>query len=127
MQAGQRMGQIKAAQGSSGLDVNTGSNVQVRASQQKVTGIELDTIRSNAARTAYNYDVKSTQDIAQANLFKLNAADAMQAGEIKAAGSILGTAGSVSSEWLSGQRMGLWGSSGGGGLGAGTPNLGGIY
>lgn len=120
MQAAQRMGQIKAAQGASGLDVNSGSPQQVQQSQKLITGIDLDTIRTNAAKTAYSFDVQGAFDTAQANLYDMASADALKAGMINGFSSAIGTAGSVSSKWLQGQQMGLWSgpSSSGGGLGS---------
>jgi hypothetical protein len=127
--AGQRMGQIVAAQSSSGLSVSGGSAVQVRQSQQQVTNMDLDQIRSNAAKTAYDYDVASVMAKNQATLYTTAAADASEAGAINIASSVLSTAGSVSSKWLQGSQLGLFGpqpqSSGltvdnnaGGGIGA---------
>lgn len=108
LQAGQRMGAIKAAQASSGLDVNSGSAKQVQTSQQTVTNIDLDTIRSNAAKTAYNFDVQSTFDKAQAGIYTMAGEQASMAGMINIGSTMLGTAGSVSAKWLQGQQMGLW-------------------
>jgi hypothetical protein len=96
------MGLIKATQGSSGTDVNSGSATQVQASQRTVAGIDNAQIRSNAARTAYNYSTQATAYD--------NAAENVKSSEgINLASSILGTTASVSSKWLQGQQMGLWG------------------
>lgn len=111
----QQLGAIRAAQGASGLSVGGGSNAQVQASQKSTTALDLDQIRSNAAKTAYNFDVQSTEDINQAGLYSAASKNAATAGDIGALGSIIGGAGSVSSKWLSGQQQGLWGSAGGGG------------
>lgn len=107
MQAAQRQGQIKVAQGASGLDVNSGSAKQVQNSQKLVTSMDLDQIRSNAAKTAYNFDVQSVNFTNQAQLDTRAAADANTAGEIGAASTLLGSASSVSSKWLQGQQVGL--------------------
>jgi hypothetical protein len=104
----QRIGQIKAAQGSSGLDVGGGSAAAVRAGQHRIAEIDMTTLREGAAKTAYSYDVQSKQYDQQAQLYKMAGADAMQAGRIKAATSILGGVTAVSSEWLQGQKFGLF-------------------
>lgn len=109
LQGGQRMGQIKAAQAASGLDVNSGTAVDVRASQKEWTGIQTAAVRSSAAKTAYNYQVQSVQFGAQAQLDTLAGQNARSAGMIGAASSIVGTASSVSSEWMRGSQLGLWG------------------
>lgn len=103
-----RMGQIKAAQGASGLNVGFGSAVDVRESQKEVSDIDVGTIRSNAARRAYGSYVESKQDEAQAGLYTMSASQAKRAGDIGMLGSFIGAAGSVSSKWLQAQQMGVW-------------------
>jgi hypothetical protein len=110
----QRFGQIRVAQGASGTDVNSGSNKQVQDSQRMLDQMDLTQIRSNAARTAYGYKIEGAMDTAQAGLYDSAASNAITAGGIGAASSILGGASSVSSEWLQGQRVGLFNSSSGG-------------
>lgn len=105
MGAAQQFGKIVTAQASSGLDVNSGSNKQVQDSQRLVTGMDLDQIRSNAAKTAYNFDVQATQDVAQASMDYKSGANQAAAGNINAASSILGTAGSVASKWMQSSQV----------------------
>lgn len=112
IKAGQQMGAIKSAQASSGLDVNSGSAMDVRASQGRLNRLDTDVIRSNAAKTAYNYEIKSTMDNAQAGLYSMAGDNAMSAGLIGAGSSVLGGLGSVSGQWLQGQRVGLWSGTG---------------
>jgi hypothetical protein len=100
LKAGQQMGQIKTAQASSGFDVNSGSNAQVRTSQAHLNSLDTDVIRSNAAKTAYNYTEQASVAGAQAQLYTMAGTNAMAAGEIGFGSSILGGVGSVSSEWL---------------------------
>lgn len=109
MKAAQRGGQIKVAQAASNLDVNSGSAREVQRSQAKITETDLSTIRSNAAKIAYDYDAKATMDENQASLDVMAGKYAKQAGDINMLGSLIGTAGSVSSKWLQGNQMGLWG------------------
>lgn len=112
MQAGQRFGQIKAAQASHGLDINTGSAKDVQDSQKLVTRMDLTQIRSQAAKTAYNYEVQGAGYTAQAGLDTASAANARRAGLVGASSSILGASSAVSSEWLKGAQAGLWGNTG---------------
>jgi hypothetical protein len=114
----QQAGQIKVAQASSGFDVRSGSNLQVQASQQKLAGLDQSIIRSNAAKTAYNYQEQASVAGAQAQVYSAAGANAMEAGAIGAGSSILGGASSVSSMWLQGQRVGMWGNPGGSNSGA---------
>lgn len=109
MKASQQRGQIIADQGASGIAVGAGSSARVVQSQNLVTAMDLTQIRSNAAKVAYDYQVKSTMDTNQATLDVMAGENAKTAGDINAAASILGTVGSVSSKWLSGSQSGLWG------------------
>lgn len=120
MAAGQRQGQIVAAQGASGFNVNSGSNKQVQTSQQTVTGIDLDTIRSNAAKTAYNFNVSAAFDTAQAGADISAGQNARTAADINSFSSILGTAGSVSSQWMKASQLGMAPGGGGGQLFGGS-------
>lgn len=112
LKAGQRLGQEKVALASSNFDLRSGSAQQVISSQQMLDRMDMQTIRSNAAKTAYNYETQATMAGAQADLYSRAGKNAFAAGFIGAGTSILGAASSVSSEWLQGQRVGLWGSSG---------------
>jgi hypothetical protein len=110
MQGRFQAGQIKVGQASSGFDVNSGSNKQVQESQHMITRLDTDIVRSNAAKTAYGFKEQGAVAGAQANLYTMAGDNAMEAGFMNFGTSILGGASSVSSEWLKGQQMGLWGS-----------------
>ena len=116
MQAAQRQGQIVAAQGASGLNVNAGSNRQVQTSQATVTALDLDTIRSNAAKTAYNFNTQAVYDQAQAGIDVMAGQNAAQAGQINAGTSLLSAAGSVSSQWMRASQLGMFPQGGSGNL-----------
>jgi len=118
MEAAQRLGGIRAAQASHGLDIRSGSAAQVQSSQKLVSAMDMATIRSEAAKTAYGYRVQGVQFGAQASLDTMAGKNAMSAGMVGAESSILGGASSVAGQWLQGQRMGLWGSSGSQSMGA---------
>ena len=111
LRASQQMGQIKTAQASAGFDVRSGSDAQVRASQRMLNETDLNMIRSNAAKTAYGFQEQGTIAGAQAQVYDMAGAQSLVAGGMGAGASILGGAASVSSEWLQGQRVGLWGNS----------------
>ncbi len=94
-------------QGASGLDVGSGSAKQVRQDQQQLTRTSETSIRSTAAKTAFNYEVEGAGFTAQAGADSAAGKNAMTAGMIGAASSILGSASSVSSEWLKGSAAWL--------------------
>jgi hypothetical protein len=83
------IGAAKAAQGSSGLDVNSGSAVQVRTTDDMFGQLGAMTIRSNAARAAYGSQVQSEAFTAEAGLDKDAAANALVSGAINATSSLL--------------------------------------
>jgi hypothetical protein len=108
MKAGQQRGAITAAQAASGLDVNTGSAVKVRESQQKITNMDNEQIRSNAAKIAYDYETKAYADENQATLDIMSGKQAKEASKFKVLESVIGTVSGVSSKWQQGQTTGLW-------------------
>ena len=110
IKAGQQMGQIKASQASAGFDVTQGSDAQVRASQRTLNTLDTSIIRSNAAKTAYNYEVQGTIAGAQASMYSAASKNALEAGFIGAGSSVLGGVSSVSQQWLKGNQTDLWGS-----------------
>jgi len=108
MKGAQELGHIKAGQAASGFDVNKGSNVDVQVSQRKVTQMDMDQIRANASKVAYDYNVKSVEDINQAGLYTMASSNASQAGNLALTSSLVSTAGSVADKWLSSQQSGLF-------------------
>lgn len=110
LKAGQQFGQIRAAQGASNIDVNSGSAAEVQRSQRQLTQMDIGQIRQNAAKNAYDYQVKGVMDIDQSKLYTAAGENAEKAGYIGAASSILGSVSSVSSKWIQGSSAGLWGS-----------------
>lgn len=90
-----RTGAIAAAQGASGVDVNSGSAVNVRASQAELGELNALNIRSNAMRQAYGYETQSTSYTGQAGLDRAQAKDEKIGGYMSGAGSFLGGVGSA--------------------------------
>ena len=101
-------GAILAGQAASNIDVNSGSAADVQRSQKTITAMDLTQIRSNAAKTAYDYSVKSVMDTNQASLDVMAGQNAKTSGDISAMSSILGSVSSVSSKWLQGSQQGLF-------------------
>lgn len=107
MQASQRMGNIRAAQGSSGVEATSGSAKEVQDSQRMVTSMDLGTIRENAWRRAYAYNVEATSYANQAKLYRQAGIQSLFAGGIDAAKSFIGSSASVADKWYQGQQVGL--------------------
>ncbi len=140
MESRYELGVAKAAQGASGIDVNSGSSQRVRESMIEIGQYNEAMIRSNAAKIAYGYEVQATQAHAEAaihdmtsSLDKAQAANATTAagitraalpleqqamglaaetGKLGAEASLISAAGSVASKWMQGSFLGMSGMGG---------------
>lgn len=109
------IGQIRASQGAGGLDVNTGSNADVRMSQLEAGEENMALLRGNAARTAYGYEVQAYSDTQQAtwdttasSYYRSAASLAQQAGDVNATASILGGLGKGATGALGAYKSGIF-------------------
>lgn len=92
-------GRIKAAQAASGLDINTGSAVDVQESDAEKSQLDTETVMSNAELQAYGYRSQGTGFDAQAGLNRAAADQAPVAAAFSASGGLLSSASSVGSKW----------------------------
>ena len=90
-----RIAATLANQGASGVDVNTGSDVNVRESEAKLGMLNALTIRSNAAKSAYGYQTQSVSDTGQAALLKSQQGSDILGGYLSGASNVLGGIGSA--------------------------------
>lgn len=117
-----QVGSIKAGQAAGGIDVNSGSAVDVQSSAAQLGELNAITIRSNAARTAYGYQTQAAGYGDQSALDTMEAQNSQTAGEIGASSTILGGLSSASSNWSKYQTQA------GNTMTAGTPtDFNGIY
>lgn len=112
LKARAQMGDIKAKQAASSLDVNAGSPADVRESQEGINSFNEMMIRSNASKQSYGFKVEAMNQEAQKGIYKMAGDRAETAGEIGAAGSIVGAAGSVADKWYKFGTAGISGYSG---------------
>lgn len=110
MKTAQQVGAIRAAQSGSNLDINSGTVAQVRESQHDIGIHDQETIRANAARAAYGYEIEAVKYKTEQGMNLTAAKQSKRAGTIDAIASLLGTAGSVSGKWMQGSQAGMWGS-----------------
>jgi hypothetical protein len=103
-----QIGATRAQQGASGLDVNSGTNVSVRASEAEIGSEDQALIRSNASKAAYGDEVIAMQDTAQSSMDQMAASNSQTAGVLGAFTSILGAGGKFGSQFTQGQNQGLW-------------------
>lgn len=89
-----KIGATLAGQGASGIDVNSGSSVDVRESESKLGMLDAMTIRSNAARQAYGFQTQAVGDQAQSQLYKSQQKSDQLGGYLNAGATVLGGVGS---------------------------------
>lgn len=92
-------GQTVANQAGSGIDVNSGSAVDVQASEAELGQLDAMTIRSNATKEAYGYQVQEVNDKSQANLDVFEGKNAKKASYIAATSTLLGGASDASTSY----------------------------
>lgn len=109
MKTQQVLGRQKAAMAANGLDISSGSPVDILSDTARFGEYDALTIRSNAEREAYGYRTQAAQYGAEAKMAK-------RSGYLNAAGSLLTGASKVGSQFS--------GMSGGSAFGSyGTPAL----
>lgn len=101
LKVGQIIGSQKAAQGASGLDVNTGSAVDVRASAAQTGRLDELTILNNAANKALGLRAEAALETQKAD-------NAITEGMFGAGTSLLSAATSVSDKWLTYKNKGVF-------------------
>lgn len=93
------VGAITANQGASGVDIGSGSATDVRSSARELGELDALTIRSNAAREAYGYQVQGKNQEAQGTLDIFEGKAAKAASYVNAGSTFLGAAGQATSEY----------------------------
>jgi hypothetical protein len=92
-------GKLKTAQAASGVDVNTGSAVDVRVSQREIEKLDTNTVLNNSLLTRYGYRAQASNFAAEAALDEAKGDSAMLGATIGATGSLLSNASALGSKW----------------------------
>lgn len=103
------VGAIKAAQAANSVDVNSGSNVRVVGSAGKLGKADELTIRANAARAAYGYQLNANLEDVEAEEAKKAAGIDASAAMLQGIGSLVG--GAISAFTSFGGATGSYGGS----------------
>jgi hypothetical protein len=104
------VGTTRAGMAAGNVDINSGSGARVVSSETAIGQENEATIRANAAKRAYGFEVKAAGDTATAGAMDVAATTSIESGDIGAISSVIGAAGSVSSKWLqAGQVFGATG------------------
>jgi hypothetical protein len=109
----QRESMVRAAAGGAGLDPNASGSSPLRLQSDTAMLGEQDalTIRNNAQRAAYGYQVQGLNYASQAQLDEMGASSAARAGTLGIWSSIIGGASSVSDKWWRYKQAGIGSSS----------------
>jgi hypothetical protein len=84
------VGALKASEAAAGVDVNSGSAVDVRSSARDLGELSAITVQSNAAREAYGYRTQAVGFENQGTLDATESENDTAAGEIGATTSLIG-------------------------------------
>jgi hypothetical protein len=98
MKGAENLGKIKTAQAASGIDVNSGSALNVQTGAREASKLDTETVLSNAELQAYGYRTAAMGYEATAGLESTEAEEAPIAGAISGAGGLLSGASSVGSK-----------------------------
>jgi hypothetical protein len=90
MKSAANVGSIKAAQGASGIDVNSGSALNVQSSAREMGQLATETTMNNAQERAWGYRVQASNDVAQAEMDQMTGKNQIAAGETAQAVDELG-------------------------------------
>lgn len=97
-----KLGVLKVGQATSGVNVNTGTAVNVQAGERETNQLDTETVLANADLKAYGYRTATTGFEAESELAKAKGTQAEEAGYIGATGSLLSAASSVGGKWTGG-------------------------
>lgn len=85
-------GALKVAQAAGGVDVNTGTAVDVQAGERETNVLDTETVMQNADLKAYGYRVQGENFTAESELDTAQASEAVPAAALKAGGGLLSSA-----------------------------------
>ena len=108
MKAAQQLGLITAGQAASGIDVNSGTAKDVRTSQLEEAQTTEGTIRGDAARRAYGYQVQGLNFAQEGVLDTSSAGFAKDQETYDVASSLLGAGSSVADKWMTFKKAGVF-------------------
>lgn len=102
------LGTQLVTQAANGLDVNSGTNLNVRQSAADLGHLDTLTIINNAAKQSAGFRAQGTNFTAESDLQTSAGKFAQEAGNINIATSLLGGASSVSDKWLNYKSKGIF-------------------
>ena len=116
-------GALKVAQASGGVDVDTGTAVDVQAGERETNVLDTETVMQNADLKAYGYRVQGENFTAQSQLDTAEASEAVPAATLKAGGGLLSSASALGPKFANFNWSGGGGTTDADALAAGTAPL----
>lgn len=107
MKGAAKSASVKAGLAANGVDVNSGSAVDVEAGERETNELDTETVFNNAELQAYGYTTQANNDEAQAQQDQTGAI-------FGAAGSLLSNASSIGGKWGQPSTASASGAGGGG-------------
>jgi hypothetical protein len=95
-------------QAANGLDIGSGTNVNIRQSAEDLGHLDTLTILNNAAKNAAGFKAQGMNFTAESALDTSAAENAKTAGEFSVASSLLGGASSFASKWVGYSQKGVF-------------------
>ncbi len=106
MKGAEDVAKVRNTMATNGIDVNTGSAVNVQQSAREIEKLDTETAMNNAQLQAYGYRTQATNYEAESGLEKKKAASALvgadyaaEGAELNATAGMLSTASSLGSKW----------------------------
>lgn len=106
-QTSQMIGAQRAAMAANGVQLDSGSPLRLQEDTAKLGNVDALTIRNNAAREAYGYQLQGVSYGQQAQLDEATASNAVTAGNLNMFSSIIGGAASLGSKWTTFKTSGV--------------------
>lgn len=97
-----RMAGIKTGQAAAGLNVNTGTPVDVQVGQREINQLDTETVLNNAELHAYGYRTQAMNFDAEERAQRAKADNAVPASLLKAGGGLLANASALGGKWTTG-------------------------
>lgn len=102
MKGAEKSAKVKSGQAANGIDVNTGSAVDVQASQRGTDEFDSQNVLQDAELNAYGYRTQATSFQAESALDKEKADTAVPGALLSAGGGLLSNASSIGGKWTTG-------------------------
>lgn len=100
------VGEIRSNQAASGINVDTGSAVDVRSSAAELGQLNALSVRTQAVREAYGYTQQAASAESESKLNKYEAGEDRTAGWLTGAGTALGTLSSTGTKYYEWKKAG---------------------